>query len=431
MKYFYASIKKCLNLCSVFALTFILGNIVLFGQNVDIPDANFKAALIENSDVNTVDDGEISVQEATAYAGEIVVNNKEIKSLKGIEAFTGLTGLYCISNELTAIDVSANIALTKLHCNRNELTSLDVSANTALTELYCNRNQLTAIDVSGNKALTDFNCSENRLTSLDISSNTALIVLGCFSNTLSFLDISSNAALTIVGCSDNQLAALDVSANPDLSMLGCGSNKLTSLDASSNPSLTWLSCEQNQLSSLNLTSNIALTELNCSQNQLTSLDISGNAALTSLNCDVNQLMSLNVKNGNNKQFTFFYAPNNPNLGCIQVDDAGYSRDNWIDGKAFAFDSGVKFSEDCGVTSVDDQNKLSLAQYPNPASNSITIETSSGSGLYRLHSLAGRIVQEGVVLNTAVSIDISSLPSGVYFLSYIDGNIQEIGKFVKE
>ena len=42
-----------------------------FGQNVNIPDANFKAYLVGNSAVNTNGDSEIQVSEAAAFLGSI------------------------------------------------------------------------------------------------------------------------------------------------------------------------------------------------------------------------------------------------------------------------------------------------------------------------------------------------------------------------
>ena len=47
----------------------------------------------------------------------IKVNNRAIKSLKGIEFFTSLTSLSCRKNQLTSLDVSKNTALTQLECN--------------------------------------------------------------------------------------------------------------------------------------------------------------------------------------------------------------------------------------------------------------------------------------------------------------------------
>ena len=112
-----------------------------FGQNVNIPDANFKAYLVGNTDINTNGDKEIQVSEASAFNDTIDCILLNINNLKGIEAFTALTYLDCGSNQLTSLDVSKNTALTALYCNVNQLTSLDVSKNTALTWLSCDGNK--------------------------------------------------------------------------------------------------------------------------------------------------------------------------------------------------------------------------------------------------------------------------------------------------
>ncbi len=195
----------------------------------------------------------------------LIVYNNNISDLTGIEGFTALTFLSCSDNQLTSLDVSANTALTYLTCWGNQLTNLDLSANTALLDLNCSVNQLTNLNVSANTALTDLNCSTNQLTSLDLSANTALNDLNCLSN---------------------------------------------------------------QLTSLNLSANTALNYLICLFNQLTSLDLSTNTALTHFNCRENQLTSLDVRNGNNANFSYFEATNNPNLTCIFVDDATWSAANW-------------------------------------------------------------------------------------------------------
>ncbi len=110
-------------------------------DNVNIPDANFKAYLVGDSAINTNGDREIQVSEASVFNDTIDCSYKNISNLKGIEAFTALTELYCGVNQLTSLDVSQNTALTKLFCGGNQLTSLDVSKNTALTGLNCDGNK--------------------------------------------------------------------------------------------------------------------------------------------------------------------------------------------------------------------------------------------------------------------------------------------------
>ena len=125
-----------------------------FGQNVNIPDANFKAYLVNNKAINSNGDNKIQVSEASAFNDTIDCSDLNISNLKGIEAFTALTKLYCGGNQLTSLDVSKNTALTYLECGWNKLTSLDVSKNTVLTSLSCSKNKLTSLYISGAYALT-------------------------------------------------------------------------------------------------------------------------------------------------------------------------------------------------------------------------------------------------------------------------------------
>src|SRR5205085_2399960 len=140
--------------------------------------------------------------------------------------------------------------------------------------------------------------------------------------------------LTDLRCYVNQIASLDVSANAMLSVLLVFQNKLTTLDVSTNT---------------------ALTQLQASFNQLTTLDVSGNHQLTNLDVRKNYLTMLNVKNGNNTSFTNFDARQNPQLYCIQVDDATWAEANWTQ-----VDAGAYFSNDCAgsqndIVYIPDQN----------------------------------------------------------------------------
>ncbi len=245
---------------------------------IDIPDVNFKNYLVGNPLINVNGDGEIQCSEAYAFTGTIDASFLSITNLKGIEAFVNLPILYCNNNSLTSIDLGANIALTELYCSSNQLTDLDVTQNTSLTILDSSSNQLTNLNVSQNTILEELWCRYNNLSTLSLIQNTAL---------------------------------------------------------------TYLECRDNQLSNLDLTQNTNLEKLYCRDNQLASLDVSLNISLTVLNCMNNQLTSLNVKNGNNINFISFFATNNPNLTCINVDNATWSTTNWTN-----IDAIANFSEDC-------------------------------------------------------------------------------------
>lgn len=207
--------------------------------NIPIPDANFKAYMVEHFDTNG--DSEISYEEALAIT-EINVNTDNIATVSGVEYCKNLTSLVCSYGLLTSLDVSNNTALRQLECYSNQLTSLDVSNNTALRRLYCSSNQLTYLDISTNIALEFLHCGNNQLTSLDVSKNIALEQLWCMLNQLTSLDISNNSALTVLNCFYNQLSSLDVSKNTALYSLHCEYNQLITLDVSNNTALNELVC---------------------------------------------------------------------------------------------------------------------------------------------------------------------------------------------
>ncbi|MDO5014912.1 MAG: InlB B-repeat-containing protein, partial [Clostridia bacterium] len=162
-------------------------------NEINFPDANFRAYV--ESDIDRNNDGRLSTEERDRI-NIIIVSDKDISDLKGIEFFTKLEQLHCYNNKLTNIDISQNTALTILNCDNNQLTNLDVRQNTALTLLGCYNNQLTNLDVSQNTALTVLECQNNQLTNLDVSQNPDLKTLKCNNNQLTSLDVSANANLT-------------------------------------------------------------------------------------------------------------------------------------------------------------------------------------------------------------------------------------------
>lgn len=377
-------------------LTFLFLSTLSWSQNVYIPDANFKAALVGNSSINTNGDGEIQVSEASAYTGSIIVTSLNIANLTGIEAFT---------------------AITMLDCSYNQLTSLTVSANTALTTFYCNNNTLTSIDISANTALTSFDCSVNQLTSLNISANTALTTMGCNDNNITSLNLSTNTALTILVCGSNQLTSLNVSNNTALASLYCGNNAITSLNVSANTALTTLGCYYNQISALNLSANASLRYLNCQFNQLTALDVSANAALQEVRCYNNQLTSLNIKNGNNANFTGFNAQGNPNLTCIQVDNPSYMNATWSVGK----DAGATFSSNCSGTGIAyTASKAGVTVYPNPSAGDFTLSAPefAEAEVFVYDMLGNCVFKKDLRNTTRMQICLNDQPRGIYFIQLL-------------
>ncbi len=174
-------------------------------QIVNIPDANFKTALINHVPIiDSNSDGEIQESEA-AIVTVLNVENSNITSLSGIESFFALETFACANNNIISLDISQNLSLTLFECSNNQLSNLNVSNNGNLSALFC---------------------IDNQLSTLDISYNTNLIYLFCDNNQLTNLDVSNNASIQTIQCDVNQLTSIDLSNNPNINSLSCSSNPL-------------------------------------------------------------------------------------------------------------------------------------------------------------------------------------------------------------
>ncbi|CAL2079098.1 exported hypothetical protein [Tenacibaculum sp. 190524A02b] len=185
------------------------------------------------------------------------------------------------------------------------------------------------------KALEYIDVANNELTNLDVSQNLNLISITAYNNKITSIDVSKNLALINLHLAINQLTTIDITKNINIKTLFLFENKLTSLDVSKQ---------------------LGLTQLSAYQNQLTAIDLTVNTALISVYLQSNKLVSLTIKNGNNTKIVKdkFHVNDNPELSCIQVDNAAWSKSNWTnkDGKAV-------FKEDCSLpiaqTYVPDDN----------------------------------------------------------------------------
>jgi len=131
-------------------------------QVINIPDANFKNALLNhNLVINANGDGEIQVNEA-GYVINLEVSGGNISSLEGIEYFMNLLFLNCQSNYVINFDISQNFNHANLLCAHNELISLNISQNINLIELSCSFNNLISLDGSQNSNLLILDCSNNK-----------------------------------------------------------------------------------------------------------------------------------------------------------------------------------------------------------------------------------------------------------------------------
>jgi Leucine-rich repeat (LRR) protein len=341
-----------------------------------------------------------------------------------------LTTLNCSYNNLTYMDLFNNTALVTLNCSHNNLNSISVNNNPVLYTVDCSYNELPTLNVSADAALNMLNCNYNQLTSLDVSSNATLVHLFCNYNNLPSIDVSNNHILETLSCAGNSIPAIDLSENVTLKNLDCSYNQLTSLDLIANTGLFVLNCANNQISTLDLnpTEVLFLIQFTCTENQLTELDLS-NCSTVILFCENNDLEVLNIANGMNSMQSFMvWATDNPNLTCVQVDDAEYSEDNWTDNAFIQFDEGVSFSENCATPSyIDDVLDNPFAVYPNPTSGNVYFSQVAHV------RIANALGQEVMNSKGTHMLDISNYPTGIYVITFLDDNgcVLQLSKVIKE
>jgi hypothetical protein len=320
-------------------------------QIVNIPDANFKAALLSASPSNQIaatnmpstigvlgsititgynkidtnNDGEIQVSEAQNILS-LEINNKNISNLTGIEAFVNLVNLECDNNLITSLNLSQNTNLKYLDCSNNLLAYLDVTQNANLLRNFCRDNQLSNLNLSQNILLNMLICRSNQLTSLDVTQNLNLIHLDCASNQFINLNLNNNTLLKVLGFHNNQISTIDLSNLTQLEYLGFSSNQISNLDITNNTLLEILQCDNNQLTNLNTSNNTNLTAIYCNSNLFTNLDLSHLPLLVNLSFANNpNIISANLKNNNLFWDNFFVSfDNNPNLEylCVDEEDVG-------------------------------------------------------------------------------------------------------------
>ena len=93
-------------------------------NETNFPDRTFRKYVKGQFDIDN--NGSLSEQEIQ-QAKMIHCTDMGIETLKGIEYFTELQGLYCTNNKLKNLDISKNTKLQYLECSKNFIKELDIS----------------------------------------------------------------------------------------------------------------------------------------------------------------------------------------------------------------------------------------------------------------------------------------------------------------
>ena len=286
-------------------------------QIVDIPDANFKAALIAYG-VDTNADGQIQESEALNVINLYYLHNRNIADLTGIQSFTNLEELRCYQNNLSNLDLTGLVNLQTLDCYSNNLSNLDLTGLVNLQYLYCYNNNLTSLNVSGLNNLSYISCYGNSFTNLDFSglSNLQSIDTGTVTNNF---NLSNTGLVTLYSFSFGSVGSLNLTNCTNLTTILLTGDQVPIVNLTGCTALTYLEMESCGLQALDVSTLINLQTLSCSFNNFTSLDVSNNHNLTTLNCSSFALQYLYAKNGTEEQLGYTIN-GTPNLLFACVDD---------------------------------------------------------------------------------------------------------------
>ncbi|WP_294961805.1 T9SS type A sorting domain-containing protein [uncultured Flavobacterium sp.] len=347
----------------------------LKAQIINIPDANFKAKLLQANSSNAIakdlnssyfkidanSNGEIEVAEALNVS-YLDLRESNISSLDQLSNFSNLTNFNCSNNNLGVLDLGNLKKLTRLVCSSNLITDLNLSDLSKVSLLICAQNKLTSLNVSNLTELNIIECNNNDLQSLDISNSSHLQELVCYKNKLTELKLPNSSVLWFLKCAPNLLPSLDIARLSGLEYFDFWDNKITALDFSNAKKLTDCYGGANPLESLDLSNQVLLKTLWIGHTSIKSLDLSNLKNLKDLNVsDCPNLEFLNIKNGAVKNLSFLETPlsslgynglnfsNCPKLQYICDDDsnlvaisekiAPYKYENCLVGNYCSFEPG--------------------------------------------------------------------------------------------
>lgn len=344
---------------------------------------------------------------------------------------------------LIGLNVQNNINLEFLYLTEFPNASIDLSQNSNLSELYIG--YFVNVNNYSNTIILPNNSNLKKIA-LSGTSNAFLNVSGCpllellsISAPLEYIDLSNNSNLKNLTLGYTLLTELDVSNQPLLETLGCVYSSLSFLDVSNNPLLRGLNCSHNLIESLYVGENPLLEVLYCNDNSLTSLNVNNNPLLNELSCKNNNLNSLSVQNGNNALLNGtvtdnttrnrFDSTNNPNLSCIFVDDIANCSNNWLGVDSVS--NFVTTIQECQSLSISEFILQDISIFPNPVDNILNIENNTEKTIKKvnLYNAFGNLVLSKEKF--FIQLDLSSLVSGLYFLSVQSENESKVFKVVKK
>lgn len=397
-------------------------------QNTLLERLNCNSNNITSLDANT----NVKIQ-------KLVCGSNKLTLLNGINNKANLIDLDCSDNYLSSLLISGNIALENLNCSSNLLTGLSTNDNTRLKVLSCDVNQIDELNLNTNTALNKLNGTSNKLKGLILTNNVSLATLNVSRNEIETISLANNTELRSLDISNNKLSDLSLQSNNLLEYINSSVNALTSLDLTgSHLNLKTLFCNENKMSMIDFSNNTAIEDLNISSNQflvldllslkalqkldcksnlLTELDLNTNIALTNVNVSQNNLFSLKIRNSNNNNLIEFNTSANPNLRCIEVDNA-YAT---VGSEKWQKDPTASYTIDCryNITDISDTKFESYLETHDKMGNLVALGNtqSMGDGIANNKIVFTNRIMNVITLDISSSLDITNL-KGIEDFTYL-------------
>ncbi len=181
----------------IILITFLaLGWVITSAQSVNIPDFNFKQALIDEG-VDSNGDGEIQSSEAEIIR-YLDVSNRNIVDLSGIEAFIGLDTLLSSNNMIEKLELNSNSELKLLDLSNNPLEELDISSLRLIEKIFLESVLINNLILSEHPSLSTlhFTTNESLISDTLILRDLPLLETIFTSQDIFKLELSNLPALT-------------------------------------------------------------------------------------------------------------------------------------------------------------------------------------------------------------------------------------------
>ncbi|GAB3720718.1 DUF7619 domain-containing protein [Flavobacterium koreense] len=302
---------------------FLLVVLQVNSQIVNIPDANFKAKLLQADVTNYI------AKNLSGNYFKIDQNNNqqiELNEASNVLYIDVLRSAFDYNYISSLVGLGSFVNLEFFRCSGHQVSSLNIIGLSNLKELYCSENMLTNVDLSYFPNIEIVDCSFNQITNLNTNAP-SLKSLGCIYNQLSSLNLNTLPNLEVLECSWNPLLnTIDLSNNSLLKTLGCGFNNIENLNVSNLFFLETLYAPNNLLTQIDLSGLVWLRTIFCNNNQITSINLNdvckgyqSNTFLYSIDLRYNNLNNIYCKNGLYDNFGMI-TDGNDNIGYVCCDE---------------------------------------------------------------------------------------------------------------